>query len=115
MQSNLDHDFISYMSKRLLPLAEEELRRIHEMKNKKAVSKKQPKLQFGQAVEVEWLDCTGSGGWASLHEMPLSPTRVSQVGYFLMEDDEAVHLCQGIPNEEEGCSHQIIGPCAIPK
>jgi hypothetical protein len=74
--------------------------------------KKQKGFQFGDRVEVTWRDTTGHGGWMSLHEGPLEPVTVTQLGYFMRQDKHTLHICQGVPDASEGC--QVVAPTAIP-
>jgi hypothetical protein len=78
--------------------------------SKKSTKKQKP--VFGDPVTVVWSDTTGHSGWMSLHEMPMTPVRVTQVGFFMTQDEEAIYLCQGLPDASE--PHQIVAPTAIP-
>lgn len=84
------------------------------MKNTKKKKSSVPKdFKFGTPVMVTWKDTTGFGGWHSLHEGPLKPITVFQVGMFISQDEDAIHLCQGLPDDEEGC--QVVAPTTIPR
>lgn len=77
-----------------------------------AKSKKKQKdtLIPGDGILVTWLDTTGSGAWSSLHDEPLEPVTVRQLGFFLAKDTKTLHIAQGLPTEE--C--QVLGLCVIP-
>jgi hypothetical protein len=76
----------------------------------KKSKKKVDKIQPGDAVLVVWSDVTGSGAWSSLHEEPIQPVTVRQVGFFLQKDKHTLHIAQGLPLED--C--QVLGLTALP-
>lgn len=76
----------------------------------KSKKQKVEKFQFADPVMVTWRDCTGGSGWSSLHDEPIEPVVVHQLGFFLQRDKNTLHIAQGMPVED--C--QILGLCALP-
>ena len=68
-------------------------------------------FKYGDAIVCRWRDAGGSGGWASIHDIPSEPICVDQLGYYLRHDEKALHIAQGIPNVED-CV--VLAPSCIP-
>lgn len=76
----------------------------------KSKKKVRESFKFADPVEVIWRDTTGSQAWSSMHEDPLEPVTVHQLGFFLQKDKDNLHIAQGLP--EADC--QLLGVTVFP-
>lgn len=67
-------------------------------------------MKKGDAVQINWVDACGTGGWSKTED--LGPSNVRTIGIYIKENKDGIYYASGV----EGDDYEVpLRPGFIPK